>query len=284
LLDSLLQEKTMWLSCIRATGSLRNGAGGLRVGAGSRCLRQYSRLSGRRPEEASSGRRLQDEHQAASLARDVASINTRLESLSLTAKHFSGASLLNSQPCTIQLPSQRIFKIETPLPSVTTRKTFIQEVKTEIKDPKQTSRIQEPITKRIKKHAIRMVILRRKKMRKHQYKRLWDRMYLKFKANKVARRKRREIDFRGRLAGKINEARKFNAEEFVKAYLEDFNTPLIPGTYKGKRLPKWLIVELMEQDIQKEKDRQMEGKFYTTKEMIVKPNETVEQFIQRTWK
>jgi len=267
----------MLLSCLRV------GAGGLRGGAGGRGLKHYSRLSGR-PAGVTGDRGPLDDQLATTVARDVATINTRLESLSLTAKYLAGTSLLNSQPGTIQLPSQRIFKIETPLPSSAIRKTFIQEEKHEIKDPRQSLRIQEPITKRIKKHAIRMVILRRKKMRKHQFKRLWDRMYLKFRASKAARKKRREVNFRGNLAAKINEARKFNAEEFVNEYLDDFNTPLIPGTYKGKKLPQWLIVELMEQDRQREKDAQMEGKFYTTKESIVKPKETVEQFIQRTWK
>ena len=36
-------------------------------------------------------------------------------------------------------------------------------------------------------------------------------------------------------------AKKFDAEKFVNEYLEDYHTPLTPGTYKGKRLPQWLI-------------------------------------------
>jgi hypothetical protein len=27
----------------------------------------------------------------------------------------------------------------------------------------------------------------------------------------------------------------------VTEYLEDYHTPLTPGTYQGKRLPQWLI-------------------------------------------
>jgi len=121
-------------------------------------------------------------------------------------------------------------------------------------------------------------------MKKHQRKRLWDRMYLKFRAAKVARTKRKELVFRQRLAAKVEEARRFNVEEYISNYLQDFHTPLTPGTHKGKRLPQWLILELLEEDKQQEKERKMEGKMYTTKEDIVKPGETVDQFIQRTWK
>jgi hypothetical protein len=40
---------------------------------------------------------------------------------------------------------------------------------------------------------------------------------------------------------KVATARKFDAEKFVNEYLEDYHTPLTPGTYQGKRLPQWLI-------------------------------------------
>jgi hypothetical protein len=40
---------------------------------------------------------------------------------------------------------------------------------------------------------------------------------------------------------KVATARKFDAEKFVNEYLEDYHTPLTPGTYLGKRLPQWLI-------------------------------------------
>ncbi|XP_023348557.1 uncharacterized protein LOC111717286 isoform X2 [Eurytemora carolleeae] len=76
-------------------------------------------------------------------------------------------------------------------------------------------------------------------------------MYLKFRASRIARTKKKELAFRSRLAQKVNEARKFDVDEYISNYLEDFNTPLVPGTYQGKRLPKWLILELMEQDKQR---------------------------------
>jgi hypothetical protein len=44
---------------------------------------------------------------------------------------------------------------------------------------------------------------RRRKMKKHQLNRLWDRMYLKFRAIRLMREKRKELTFRNRLAEKV---------------------------------------------------------------------------------
>jgi len=264
-----------------------------RCGVGLRppIARHYSRVTNPSSVGAkkNSSWQLSDSCTASKVCKEVSSVNTRLEALSITSQHLSGRSLLHDglvKPLTINLPSQRNTKIENPTTEQSRRKTFIQEqIKAEISEPSEkVRRIEELMHNRLVKHCSRMVILRRKKMRKHQRKRLWDRMYLKFRASKAARTKRKELAFRHNLATKIEEARKFNAAEYVTKYLEDFHTPITPGTYKGKRLPQWLILELLEEDKQKEKEKRLEGKMYTTKETIVKSGETVDEFIQRTWK
>jgi len=121
-------------------------------------------------------------------------------------------------------------------------------------------------------------------MKKHQLKKLWDRMYLRFKTDRVARERRKEYEFRGRLAGKVADARKFSAESHVSDYLEDFNKELLPKTYEGKRLPEWLIKELIETDKIEEKEKLLRGKDVTSGETLILKGETVEQFIQRNWK
>lgn len=232
---------------------------------------------------------------AADACKDVNKINLRLGNLSLTAQYLTGASLLSSSAtgCSlqpggqiqqIQLPTASKKTVEAPSSEAVKHKTFITDVKTEVKEPEVKTRISDPITTRIKKYAVRMLILRRRKMKKHRRKRLWDRMYLKFLANKVASKKRSEIQFRSRLSSKVTEARKFDAEAYVKQYLSEIHTPFVPATYKGKRLPQWLILELMENDKMQAKEAKIEGKTYTTKEDIVKPGETVNNYIERTWK
>ena len=49
----------------------------------------------------------------------------------------------------------------------------------------------------------------------------------------------------------------------------------------GKRLPEWLIKELMESDRLHEKEELLRGKEVTKGEEIVKDGETVQQFISR---
>jgi len=238
--------------------------------------------------------RLADEDEAVKVSRQINSINTRLNTLSLTSEYLRTGSLLQPTPNScllkpiqhekLKLPSLKNIKIESPTTESVKKKTFIQDVKTEMKDPEDKKRIDEPLKKRIKKHAIRMLILRKRKMKKHRLNRLWDKMYLKFRGNRIRSAKKSEIEFRGKVADKVTEARKFDPEAFVNQYLEDFHKPLIPGTYKGKRLPQWLIMELMENDKMKAEEALLDGKTFTTKETIVRPGETVDQFIQRTWK
>ena len=108
-------------------------------------------------------------------------------------------------------------------------------------------------------------------------------MYLKFRANRQGREKKKEYEFRGKLAGKVADARKFSAESYVDGYLNDYHTPLLPKTYKGKRLPEWLIKELLEQDKEHIKEKALRGKEFTTGQEIVKPGESVKEFIARTW-
>ena len=52
---------------------------------------------------------------------------------------------------------------------------------------------------------------------------------------------------------------------------------------KGKRLPEWLIKELIEKDRIQAKEEALMGRELTSEEVIVKPGETVKEFIGRTW-
>ena len=58
-------------------------------------------------------------------------------------------------------------------------------------------------------------------------------MYLRFRAKRIRLEKNKELEFRGRLAIKVAEARKFDAEKYLNDYLSDYHEPLIPKTYKG---------------------------------------------------
>ena len=157
-------------------------------------------------------------------------VNPRLENLSLMGQYLSGKPLL-------QLPTSENANNPAKCPTAKSVeiKKFIVEKTVAVKDPTPVKKeISNPLQHKIvKKHAIRMLVLRHKKMKKHQLKRLWDRMYLRFRAKRIRLEKNKELEFRGRLAVKVADARKFDAEKYVNDYLSDYHEPLIPKTYKG---------------------------------------------------
>jgi len=222
---------------------------------------------------------LVDKDESENIFASIRMQNPRLENLNITAQYYAGH-------LKVELPSNTHHIKRCPTTESNVVKRVIVEVPKAIKEPEVEKKvINDPLGKRsIKKHAIRMIVLRRRKMKKHQFKKLWQRMYLKFRARRQGREKAKEYEFRGKLAAKVNEARRFSAEQYVEEYLTDYHTPLLPKTYQGKRLPAWLIKELMEEDRQFEKEKTMMGKDFTTAETIVKPKETVKEFISRTWK
>ena len=103
---------------------------------------------------------------------------------------------------------------------------------------------------------------------------LWRKKY-------VAKEKKREMEFRQKMIAKMNEANKFDPEKYVDEYLEDMNYELIPKTYQGKRLPQWLIKELMFEDVKKEERKVKNNQNLLTGEPLIHQNETVEDFIKR---
>eukprot|EP00092_Neocalanus_flemingeri_P021240 GFUD01023014.1.p1 GENE.GFUD01023014.1~~GFUD01023014.1.p1 ORF type:complete len:282 (+),score=70.50 GFUD01023014.1:60-848(+) len=219
-----------------------------------------------------------DPSETEKICAEISSVNSRLQNLQLTAQYLAGRPLLKLptiNPKTVVCPTTQIIEV----------KRFIVEQPKEVKEPEVVKKqIKEPLSHAIvKKHAIRMIVLRRRKMKKHQLKKLWQRMYLKFRANRQAREKKKEYEFRGKLAAKVADARKFSAQKYVEDYLNDYHTPLLPKTYKGKRLPEWLIKELLEQDKEHVKETALRGKELTTAQDIVKPGESVKDFIARTW-
>jgi len=195
-----------------------------------------------------------------------------------------------TSPLKVHLPTASGPKVVScpTLESLSVKKFIVEENLKRVEEPAavvvNTPKIEEPKHTIVEKRAIRMIVNRRIKMKKHQRKKLWQRMGLRFRADRVVREKKKELEFRAILAAKVAAARKFSAEKYVNDYLEDFHKELLPKTYQGHRLPEWLIKELMEKDREDAKEKAMQGKEVTTGEKIVKGGETVDQFIKRVWK
>jgi hypothetical protein len=135
-----------------------------------------------------------------SVVSSVASVNPRLAALALTAWHLAGAPLLRLPtaigPSAVKCPTMETFAV---------KRFIVEDTRKVVSEPeKPTARVEEPRRpEQVRKHAIRMLVLRRKKMKKHQLKKLWQRMGGRFRTDKVAREKKKELLFRAQLAAKV---------------------------------------------------------------------------------
>jgi hypothetical protein len=93
----------------------------------------------------------------------------------------------------------------------------------------------------VQKQAARLIVIRRRKMKKHQLKKL--RIKMKYEWAKVRQRRemRKEKAFQAGLIAQIKEAEKFDAGKYVAERLQEAHKVPLPRTWKGKRLPFWII-------------------------------------------
>lgn len=104
-------------------------------------------------------------------------------------------------------------------------------------------RVEEPLNGDVvvKKEAIRMIVVRRRKMKRHKLKKL--RRKMKFEWAKVRQRRemRKEKAFQAVLIAQIKEAERFDAEKYVAEKLRKANEVPLPRHWKGRRLPAFII-------------------------------------------
>uniref|UniRef100_A0A0A9Z2A9 Geranylgeranylglyceryl phosphate synthase n=1 Tax=Lygus hesperus TaxID=30085 RepID=A0A0A9Z2A9_LYGHE len=110
--------------------------------------------------------------------------------------------------------------------------------------------IEDP-TKVIEQQAARLIVIRRAKMRKHKLKKLRIKMKFAWAKQRQKRELKKEKLFQAELMGKIREAERFDAAAYASAKIEKSNQVLIPKLWKGKRLPEFLIKQLLEERHQK---------------------------------
>jgi len=147
----------------------------------------------------------------------------------------------------------------------------------------QISPIEDPATNGqiIEKKAHRRLRIRKRKMKVHRRKRRWKKYWVLWRKKYAMREKKREVEFRQKMIAKVNEAKKFDAEKYVDEYLEDMKYKLVPKTYKGRRLPQFLIEELLEKDAKKVEREKMNQTNLITGEPLIRDGETVSQFLDR---
>lgn len=110
--------------------------------------------------------------------------------------------------------------------------------------PTTPAAVEDP-TKVIEQQAARLIVIRRRKMRRHKLKKLRIKMKFVWAKRRQRRELKKEKEFQAELMGKIREAEKFDAAAYAVAKIEKANEVLIPKLWKGKRLPEFVIKELI---------------------------------------
>jgi hypothetical protein len=118
-------------------------------------------------------------------------------------------------------------------------------------------------------------------MKVHHRKKRLRKNYARFRKTWQNRAAASEVAFRVEQLGKVKLAQKFDPKKYMDESLGELHQELTPGTFKGKRLPAWLIKELVKKEVVEEERVKRMKVDLITKEPLVKDRETVEEFVQR---
>lgn len=91
------------------------------------------------------------------------------------------------------------------------------------------------------KQAVRLIVIRRKKMKKHKRRKLRKKMQFIWAKVRHKRNVQREKLFQAELINKIKQAQAFDAKVYVKERLNILNKERIPRTFRGEILPAEMI-------------------------------------------
>lgn len=91
------------------------------------------------------------------------------------------------------------------------------------------------------KQAVRLIVIRHKKMKKHKRKKLRKKMQFIWAKVRRKRSVQREKLFQTELINKIKQAQAFDAKVYVKERLNILNEERIPRTFRGEILPAEMI-------------------------------------------
>lgn len=150
-------------------------------------------------------------------------------------------------PCHPLIPQKEIIDInilnkiiESPWSNPLNEISDENTIKTEIIDPTVNKKTDDDGIQ-----AARLIVIRRRKMKKHKLQKLRKKMKFEWAKVRQRREMRKEKAFQAVLINQIKEAEKFSAENYVLEKIRQATEVPIPRYYKGRRLPQFLIKELL---------------------------------------
>lgn len=105
------------------------------------------------------------------------------------------------------------------------------------------------------KLAIRLIVIRRKKIKKHKRKKLRRKMKFIWQKIRTRRNVKKEKAFQAELIAKIKEAEAFDIQKYIDDKLAIINKERIPKMYRGEILPEAMIKQFLEEDRKRKEKR-----------------------------
>ncbi|KAH0945096.1 hypothetical protein HN011_007728 [Eciton burchellii] len=97
------------------------------------------------------------------------------------------------------------------------------------------------------KQAAHLIVIRRKKMKKHKRRKLAKRMKFVWEKLRIKRKQKKEKIFQGKLIRQVKKAQAFDAKKYVQEKLEILNKEWIPKTYRGEILSREMIKKFIDE-------------------------------------
>ncbi|XP_031832870.1 uncharacterized protein LOC116427080 [Nomia melanderi] len=105
------------------------------------------------------------------------------------------------------------------------------------------------------KQAVRLIVIRRQKMKKHKKKKFRRKMKFKLETIRNRRNVAKEKAFQAELLVQIKKATAFDAKKYVQERLDILSKERIPRTYRGEILSKEMIKKFLEEDAERRRKR-----------------------------
>ncbi|XP_076637021.1 uncharacterized protein LOC143349555 [Colletes latitarsis] len=146
----------------------------------------------------------------------------------------------------IEIPFKNILSIEEPLTQYPIQRDL----------PLIDKSLELPPSNNVGKFAVNLIVIRRRKMKKHKRKKLRKRMQYVWAKVRQIRNLKKEKNFQAELIAKIKEAQAFDAKTYVSERLALLKKERIQKTYRGEILPPAMIKQFLEEkEARKEKKR-----------------------------
>lgn len=116
--------------------------------------------------------------------------------------------------------------------------------------------VETPGTNVIEKQAARLIVIRRKKMKKHKRRKFLKKMKFVILKRKQKKKLLREREFQAELQEMLAKAEKFDPKEYVAEQLDILTRERLPTKWRGEVVPESMIMQFMKEKAEKKAHKQ----------------------------